>query len=70
MTEREKHLEQFRDLTWFIELLNQGFAHLAQVGGYTDAQFRALKRAIFEFEPMPDELGGLLAALGVLIVQA
>ena len=46
MTERRKHLEQFRDLTWFIELLKHGFEHLAQVRGYTDEQFRKLEHAL------------------------
>ena len=33
MTERANHLEQFRDLTWFIELLQHGVEHLAHVRG-------------------------------------
>jgi len=66
MTERDKHVEQFRDLTWFIELLKHGFEHLAEVRGYTDEQFRDLARALGHLEPMPDELDDLLVNLGVL----
>ena len=66
MTEKRKHVEQFRDLTWFIELLKQGFEHLAQVRGYSDDQFRKLECALVQLEPMPDELDDLLVNLGVL----
>jgi len=66
MTERRKHVDQFRDLIWFIELLQLGFEHLAQVRGYSDDQFRKLERAVNQLEPMPDELDDLLVNLGVL----
>ena len=56
MTDRDRHLEQFRDLTWFLELLRQGFEHLAQVRGFTDEQFRALLKALNQLESVPDEL--------------
>ena len=53
-------MERFRDLTWFIALLNQGFEHLAKVRGYTDAQFRKLEVAMKQVEPVPGELDDLL----------
>ena len=59
MAERAQHLEQFRDLTWLIELQNQGFEHLAQVRGYTDEQDRALLRALDQLAPVLDELDDL-----------
>ncbi len=66
MTEPRKCVEQFRDLTWFIKLLGQGFEHLAQVRGYSDEQFRKLGHALNQLEPLPDELDDLLVKLGVL----
>lgn len=62
MTERDTNLEQFRDLTCFIELLQLGFEHLAQVRGYTDEQLRDLERALAQVEPMPDEMDDLLVS--------
>ena len=32
----ESRMEEFPDLAWFTELLNQGFEHLAEVRGYSD----------------------------------
>lgn len=67
MTERDKHLEQFRDPTWFIELLKQGFEHLAHVRGYTDGQFRKLEGALNQQERVADEMDELLVNLRVLL---
>lgn len=66
MTERQKHVEQFRDLTWFIELLTLGFEQLAHIRGYSDDQFRKLETALNQLEPVADELDDLLVNLGVL----
>ncbi len=66
MTEREKHLEQFRDLSWFKEQLKHGFARLAHRRKYSDGQFRKLVSALIHLEPRPDELDDLLVNLGVL----
>ena len=60
MTERAKHVELFRDLTWFIQLLNQGFEHVAQVRGYSDGQFRNLEHALNQLLPVSEELDDLL----------
>ncbi len=66
MTERDKHLEQFRDLSWYIELLKQGLEQLAHVRHYSDDQFRKLETALYQLEPAPDELDDLLVKLRVL----
>ena len=68
MTERDKQVEEFRDLTCFTEMFNHGFEHLAQVRGYSDEQFGKLEDAIYKLKPVPDELDGLLLNLGVLPV--
>ena len=64
MTERDTQVEQACNLTWFIVLLNQGFAHLAEIRGYSDDQFRKLEDALIQPEPVPDELDDLLGRLG------
>ena len=70
MTERDQHLEQFRDLTRFIELLKHGFEHVAQVRGYGDEQFKKLEDALIQLKPVPDELDDLLSNLGVLLERS
>jgi len=66
MTEGDEHLEQFRNLAWFMEQLKHGFERLAHARQYSDDQFRKLENALNHLEPMPDELDDLLVNLGVL----
>ncbi len=66
MTERRKPVEQIFDLPWFVEQFNLGFEHLAEIPGYTDEQNRRLEGALYQLEPVPDELDDLLVNLGVL----
>ena len=44
----------------FIEQLRQGFERLAEIRGYTDDQFRKLEDALYQLEPVPEELDDLL----------
>ena len=69
MTERDRHVEQFRDLTWFNELLQQGFEHLAQARGYSDDQFWKLEHSLYQLDFMSDELDDLLVNLGGLLEE-
>ena len=66
MTEGEEHVEQFRNLPWFMEQLKLGFERLAHSRQYSDDKFRKLGNALNHLQPMPDELDDLLVNLGVL----
>jgi len=67
VTEGDEHIEQFRDLPWFIEQLKHGFERLAHTRNYPDEKFRKLETALNQLELMPNELDDLLVNLGVLL---